>query len=104
MSLKKEHESFERQEARKWRQLLILEQRGHCQACKQWFEPILEVHHVRPIASGGCSDKENMAILCPNCHAIVHLFASSEISLDIYRGAFPYIVAFLESFCTIEEE
>lgn len=49
-----------------------------CEACG-WKQPaviktkrVLETHHVLPTACGGATETENLAVLCPNCHALAH--------------------------------
>lgn len=53
---------------------------GVCQACKMDApftslkgEPFLEVHHIRPLSSGGPDVIENVVALCPNCHRKQHV-------------------------------
>lgn len=32
----------------------------------------LEIHHIRPLSQGGADTIDNISVLCPNCHRIVH--------------------------------
>lgn len=34
--------------------------------------PYLEVHHMVPLAAGGCDTVENAVAICPNCHRKAH--------------------------------
>lgn len=45
---------------------------GQCYICRMENSNLLEVHHIVPIKDGGDGSFENMVLLCPNCHAIVH--------------------------------
>ena len=46
---------------------------GQCEKCGHENYNILQVHHILPKASGGTNEKSNLMLLCPNCHAIIHL-------------------------------
>lgn len=54
--------------------------KGYCEKCLKPapFQrakngtPYLEVHHVRPLAKGGCDTINNAIALCPNCHRQQH--------------------------------
>ena len=41
-----------------------------CEICN--FKGILEKHHINSKCYGGTNHKSNIAILCPNCHNMVH--------------------------------
>lgn len=43
----------------------------HDDADKQGERTLL-VHHIIPVANGGAGDDDNLALLCPNCHELVH--------------------------------
>jgi hypothetical protein len=53
--------------------------RGICEACdepapfirKNTGEPYLEVHHIIELSQGGPDSPQNVAAICPNCHARV---------------------------------
>jgi hypothetical protein len=53
---------------------LLSERNGprQCFACQSRFPPILNNHHIKPVAKNGESWIENLVRLCPNCHALVH--------------------------------
>jgi hypothetical protein len=42
---------------------------GNCEVCGIWY-PALEEDHKIPKHLGGTDDKENIQIICPNCHGI----------------------------------
>lgn len=42
-----------------------------CQVCG--FDDIVAVHHVTPRKNGGSDEPENLLILCPNHHAMLHM-------------------------------
>lgn len=46
--------------------------RRRCFTCQNYFPPILNNHHIKPVAKNGESWIENLVRLCPNCHALVH--------------------------------
>ncbi len=63
----------------KRRARVILRAKGRCQlcGCEAPFVgsdgvPFLEIHHIKPIASGGTHDPDNLAAVCPNCHRRIH--------------------------------
>lgn len=58
--------------------------RRRCFACQNHFPPILNNHHIKPVAKGGESWVENLVRLCPNCHALVH-WANKHLR-DSVRG------------------
>lgn len=46
---------------------------GRCEICGCGIVPILELHHVEMICNGGDNRYENLKLLCPNCHSIIHI-------------------------------
>lgn len=53
----------------KWTSLFKVYE-AKCQVCG--VEDILEVHHRIPVKNGGSNDANNLIILCPNHHAMLH--------------------------------
>lgn len=59
---------------------------GECQCCG-WAAPkdvfgtnkLLNIHHVKRVADGGTNEWRNLAVLCPNCHAIAHAIAGGRV-------------------------
>lgn len=58
---------------------VLREADGRCECCmnpapfaKRNGLPFLEVHHVRPLASGGSDRVSNAVAACPNCHRELH--------------------------------
>lgn len=49
-----------------------------CEACgwglKTLWEGILHIHHIRPKTMGGDDSAVNLILLCPNHHAVAHMF------------------------------
>ena len=43
-----------------------------CYVCSFNCTPILAVHHIHHLSLGGNNSQDNLVLLCPNCHAIVH--------------------------------
>jgi 5-methylcytosine-specific restriction endonuclease McrA len=66
--------------------------RGRCEACDAPAPfytyngtAYLEVHHVKPLASGGSDTVTNTAAVCPNCHRALH---HARDSLDRTQALF----------------
>jgi hypothetical protein len=58
---------------------------GACEVCARPApfrdcddHPFLEIHHVRPLASGGADTVDNAIAACPNCHRGLHLAICHE--------------------------
>lgn len=60
----------------------LIEEKGACEICGYHFKPILQIHHIEPLHVGGSDELTNLAILCPNCHKMIHALDSS------YSGKF----------------
>lgn len=44
----------------------------HCEYCGNPNKNILQLHHIKSICNGGDNSIDNVIILCPNCHKMVH--------------------------------
>ena len=44
-----------------------------CFSCG-WDRAMCDVHHVVPRSKGGGNTYDNLTIVCPNCHRLIHLF------------------------------
>lgn len=51
-----------------------------CEICEFDFKPILIIHHIKPISKGGGNNLDNLSVLCPNCHSIVHYLGNKNKS------------------------
>jgi len=51
---------------------------NRCYACGFSIHTILRVHHRIPVSLGGTDEIENLVLLCPNCHTLIHLFSSKR--------------------------
>ena len=72
-SQKKVIKAYEiRAEINKCRELIFKANNNVCYICGCDLIEILVIHHIHSIAEGGCNDLDNLAVLCPTCHAIVH--------------------------------
>ena len=60
---------------------------GNCDICGFQVIPVLQVHHKRPVEAGGSNDLRNYAVLCPNCHTMLHCARDHE-SPEAYKQAF----------------
>lgn len=66
---------------------------GVCEGCessapflRENDRPFLEVHHLRPLASGGSDTIANAIALCPNCHRRLHFSKDKKGFLEeIYK-------------------
>lgn len=43
-----------------------------CFVCGFDCTPVLAIHHIEHLSSGGDNQPDNLIPLCPNCHAMVH--------------------------------
>jgi len=61
-------------------------QEGHCLVCKQpiTIETRYEVHHIKPIVAGGKDTINNLALLHPDCHRLIHAQFGTVIPTGIY--------------------
>ncbi|MFH0775096.1 MAG: HNH endonuclease [bacterium] len=50
---------------------LKVEAMHRCCLCLQ-HENIIEIHHIVPISEGGPDTEENLIVVCPNCHTLIH--------------------------------
>ena len=42
-----------------------------CSICG-WNESSCDIHHIVPKSKGGTNDADNLIIVCPNCHRVIH--------------------------------
>lgn len=42
-----------------------------CSICG-WNEATCDIHHIIPKKNGGADDNDNLIIVCPNCHRVIH--------------------------------
>ncbi len=52
---------------------------NRCYAC-HCDDQILHMHHILPISEGGSDEIDNLILLCPSCHTVVH--AGTELKDD----------------------
>jgi len=57
----------------------LLKDSNYCYICENDCTPILQIHHVKPVEIGGDNSKCNVVLLCPNCHAIVHVYLTDKL-------------------------
>ena len=67
-----------RREQPKVKRDLIESGNNSCSICGYDCTPILHLHHIKDVQFGGDNSPENVTLLCPNCHAIVHSFMSDK--------------------------
>ena len=64
---------------------------GKCESCyndapflKRNGQPYLEVHHIVELSNGGSDSPENVAAICPNCHArVTHGLDAEEFNNEL---------------------
>jgi hypothetical protein len=66
---------------------------SRCQVCGHSFEPVYgaaysESHHIQYLSDGGPDISENIVVLCPNHHRIVHA-TNARFERGILRYEFP---------------
>lgn len=42
-----------------------------CSICG-WNESTCDIHHIIPLSKGGTNNIDNLIIVCPNCHRVIH--------------------------------
>lgn len=53
----------------------LISQRGSCcEICGFSTTQILVPHHIIRSCDGGSDDLENLILICPNCHSLIHWF------------------------------
>ena len=58
---------------------------GKCFVCDFDFSDLLHIHHKVRLVDGGSNEIENLVLLCPNCHRLIHYFAESFSSKEKIR-------------------
>lgn len=51
---------------------LLIERGPKCQLCSYAIPETLNIHHIIEKKNGGTDYKENLLLICPNCHAEIH--------------------------------
>lgn len=61
-------------------------QKGRCPVCKQplAIEAPYDVHHIKPIVMGGKDTFNNLVLLHPNCHRLIHAQFRTAIPAGVY--------------------
>ena len=55
----------------------------------------IDLHHIIEVAEGGGSERSNLLVLCPTCHALFHRNVISREAIRVWKGV---IVALNEGF------
>lgn len=63
-----------------------IEQIGKCEICDFSYKRILHMHHILPFRLGGNNDDDNLAVVCPTCHKLLHAAYQDALigDLDIF--------------------
>jgi len=62
------------------KQQVLEKYNGRCYVCGFSIDVVLRAHHTIPVSLGGTDEIENLALLCPNCHTLIHLLSSERFS------------------------
>ena len=54
------------------------ESNGTCEFCGCNIFPILEFHHIKMVSDGGNNDYDNIKLICPNCHSLIHILEDTK--------------------------
>jgi hypothetical protein len=73
-----------RNDMRQIRDRVIKFSGSRCHVCEFDCADILVVHHIRAVAEGGTNSENNLTVLCPNCHALIHKI--QELRLKVLGG------------------
>lgn len=52
-----------------------------CQICHKQDDknnPTFQIHHIQPKSEGGTDEKDNLTLLCPDCHKAIHGIRTQE--------------------------
>lgn len=55
------------------RQKFIKERGNKCELCPYSKPEVLNVHHIVERCNGGTNHKTNLIVICPTCHAEIHV-------------------------------
>ena len=56
---------------------------GECEICGFGHTRVLHMHHILPFKLGGNNDDDNLSIVCPNCHKLLHATYQDIMSGDM---------------------
>jgi hypothetical protein len=54
-----------------WQRFLNKKYNHTCQICG-WNKTVCDIHHKVPLVKGGKNTEENLILVCPNCHRLIH--------------------------------
>jgi hypothetical protein len=58
---------------------------NECEVCEFNFKPVLIIHHKKPISEGGTNELNNLSVLCPTCHKLIHYLMRNDDFNDPLR-------------------
>jgi len=68
---------------RRWKNIrdLYISKHPLCERCllRDRLVPATEVHHIRPLTSGGDNSDDNLMSLCKSCHSSITLSSANKI-------------------------
>ncbi len=82
-----------RKDATSIRKTLIERSNGRCEICSYGITVLLNAHHIFSVDEGGPGVPQNLIMLCPNCHDMVHKIISikaDRIKRDQMYQYIPY--------------
>lgn len=54
-----------------------------CSICN-WNESTCDIHHIIPVKNGGSNLSNNLIIVCPNCHRVIH--TTNKYSIEFLQS------------------
>lgn len=64
--------------SKKIQKIKTQESNSKCEICGCNILPILEFHHIKMVSVGGNNDYDNIKLICPNCHSLIHILESTK--------------------------
>lgn len=79
---------YSRSKARQVRPEILVRCQGCCEICGDYQPWTLQVHHVVPVRSKGEGTPDNLAALCPNCHAVLEVMIKRKGDIAEFQAWF----------------
>lgn len=64
--------------SRKIQKIKMQETNGNCEICGCCISAILEFHHIKMVSEGGNNNYDNIKLICPNCHSLLHILNDTK--------------------------
>ncbi len=88
----RDFDQWKRQMRDRWLLRIFEIQRGRCLVCRQPIttETEYDVHHIKPVVMGGKNSINNLVLLHPNCHRLIHAQFGLAIPPVVFRSNKPF--------------